>query len=135
MNRHSLAAIYRLFLESGEQRICRIEQILGFDGTVTASADDKRNEPQIYADLFAGSCRHDMEVLYVTLLQEMRTSPFEQCDELIAALAFFQLVAATALWKYSIEIGQVLEIFAREFDRLDVASERLRLYRFAAETK
>ena len=85
----------------------------------------------MYSALFTGECRLDMETLYLRLLREMRNIPYEQCEDLLEALAFLQQVVATAIWKYHHDVGKHMEAFARDFDRLDVESERMRLYEYA----
>lgn len=54
--------------------------------------------------------------------------PYSQCEKMIDMLAFMQEILAAALWKYNQKVEVDMENFAREFDRLDVEGERVRLY-------
>jgi hypothetical protein len=128
-----LLIIYRLALDNGAHKITWIEQHLGFDDRGIIHADDKKNEPEMYAFLFGEECRSKIEMLYMKLLSEMRGMPYKQCEEVLEALKFLQEVGAKALWKYRQDIGQKLEMFVREFDRLDMPSELARLYESAQE--
>lgn len=59
--------------------------------------------------------------------------PYPQCGDFLDALAFIQEISATALWKYRQGVGDAVEDFVRNFDRLDVSDERIRLYDCAQE--
>lgn len=125
-----IQTIYRIFLESGGRKIFWIERSVGLDESKVVSVDDKRNEPELYSNLFSGECRENMEELYMAMLKQMRETPFEHCDDLMEAAAFLQQVMATAMWKYHQDIGEAMEKFTREFDRLDVSAERVRLHEY-----
>lgn len=123
--------IYKLFLNGGEAKIACLEELLGGSNGVAATMDDERNEPEMYASLFEGDCRTTVELLYLTLLRAMDGRTYEQCNDLLRGLSFLQLVVTKAMWKYRHDVGPTVEEFAREFDRLDVASERMRLFEYA----
>lgn len=127
-----LLLVYRLFLsEGGRKKINWIEQYLGFDGSVALSSDDKRNEPGAYEAIFSEEHRAKLEQLHLKLLNEMNGVPYQQCGDVLEALAFIQEISATALWKYHQSVGTMNEEFVRDFDRLDVSDERVRLYESA----
>lgn len=127
-----LLLVYRLFLSEGRgKRINWIEQYLGFNGSVGLSADDRRNEPSAYEAIFSEEHRAKLEQLQLKLLNEMNGVPYQQCGDVLEALAFIQEISATALWKYHQSVGAMTEEFVRDFDRLDVSDERVRLYESA----
>ena len=123
-----LLLIYRLFLHGGGRKIDWMEQYLGYDGRVALSSDDLMNEPSMYEAIFSEEHRPKVEQLYLGLLNEMDRTPYQQCGNMLEALAFIQGISATALWKYRKNVGSVIEEFVRDFDRLDVSDERVRLY-------
>jgi hypothetical protein len=128
-----LLRVYRLFLDKSGHKINWIEQYLGFDDGVALSLDDKRNEQSVYASLFSEEGRLELEQLYLTLISEMKGVPYEHCSGILEALMFLQEISAVALWKYHQNVGEKMELFVRDFDRLDVPSERVRLYKIAQE--
>lgn len=127
-----LLLVYRLVLSEGRRkRINWIEQCLGFNGGVGISADDRRNEPSAYEAIFSEEHREKLEQLHLKLLNEMNGVPYQQCGDVLEALAFIQEISATALWTYHHSVGAMNEQFVRDFDRLDVSNERIRLYESA----
>jgi hypothetical protein len=123
----SLWAIYVLHVLGGGVPIGALESRLGAAHAIDNFEDLRRNEKETYVELFLESS-NELEGLLCGLLGDMRDRPFADCNELIDAAAFIQLVAATALWKHRISVGTLLEKFAREFDRLDTVEERRRLH-------
>lgn len=130
MNIDPLLLIYKLLLDQGGDRAPAIERYLEFDISQPASEDDKINEQIIYSTLFNENLPR-IERIFINLLEDMRGTPFEQCDTTIDGLALLQSIISTALWKYHQNVGETLEHFARDFDRLDVPEERVRLYKAA----
>jgi hypothetical protein len=128
MFNQNLLLIYRLFISKGGRRANWIEERFGFDGGIALSPDDRRNELYAYETLFSPGQKAELEQLYLELLDEMNGVPYPQCGELLDALAFIQEISATALWKYCQRGGGVVENFVRDFDRLDLSDERIRLY-------
>jgi len=90
----------------------------------------RRNVADAYGALCKGGC-DALLTLFDKLLHAMRNVGYSECGDILDALEFVQLIGATALWKYHVSVGETLEKFVREFDRLDVPSERRRLYEFA----
>jgi hypothetical protein len=123
-----LLLVYRLFLHGGGRKIDWMEQYLGYDGRGALSSDDMKNEPSAYEAIFSEENRPKLEQLYLELLHEMSGISYGQCENVLEALAFLQEASATALWKYHQNVGMMIEEFVRDFDRLDVPSERVRLY-------
>lgn len=124
-----LLLAYRLFLGEGCKRVNWMEQRFGFDMETALSSDDRRNEPETYAALFSQDNQKKLEELYVELLDEMNNLPYQQSEDILDMLAFIQEISATALWKYHQSVGTLIEKFVRDFDRLDVPDERVRLYK------
>ena len=123
--------IYRLFLDKGGQRVSWIESHFDFDAGISLSSDDKRNESATYEALFLQGHQAKIEQLYLELLSEMDGVSYQQCGDILDALAFIQEISAIALWKYRQRVGVMIEEFVRDFDRLDVPEERFRLYKSA----
>jgi hypothetical protein len=123
-----LLLVYRLFLHKGGQKIDWMEQYLGYDGKAVLSSDDLMNEPSAYEAIFSEENRPKLERLYLKLLHEMSGISYGQCGDVLEALIFLQEASATALWRYHQNVGVAIEEFVRDFDRLDVPSERVRLY-------
>lgn len=135
MFKHNLLLVYRRCIAEGGPKSDWIAQYLEFDGSNTSlSHDDSLNEPRVYDALFSEEGKHDMAQLFLDLLQKMNGIPYEHCTDVLDALAVFQYVAALALWKYHKDVGKPIESFTREFDRIDVQNERIRLYELAQQT-
>ena len=126
-----LLLIYRLFLGEGGRRVNWIEQRFSSYVGIELSSDEKRNKQETYVALFSQNNQIKLEELYVGLLDEMNGIPYQQCGEILDMLVFIQEISATALWKYHQNVGLVVESFVRDFDRLDVPFERVRLYQSA----
>ncbi|HEX8617873.1 MAG TPA: hypothetical protein VF911_09845, partial [Thermoanaerobaculia bacterium] len=97
----------------------------------TVSADDRRNEPQFYRD----TARENgllLENCLEWLLDKLKTVPYEQATDIFGGIEFLQWVIADVLWRYGSQVSEDLERFTRDFDRLDVPDERLRLFRSVA---
>jgi hypothetical protein len=124
----TLLDIYRIFRYKGGRKSNWIENHLCFDGRITVSSDELRNEKNAYAALFSEENRQNLEELYLKLLNKMKGVPYEQCEDIMEALIFLQETSANALWKHNQIIGIVIEEFVRDYDRLDVQSERARLH-------
>lgn len=112
-----------------------MERYLSYDGKGALSADDIRNEASAYETLFNRTNKPKIERLYFELLNGMSGVPYDQCGDVLAALEFLQEISAAAQWKYHQNVGGVVEGFVRNFDRLDVPGERVRLYETAQEKK
>jgi len=125
---HILSIIYRLSIHKGAHQISWMNRYFENDSINNISLDDERNESSLYYRLFSKECHSKIESLYLKLLSEMKQVSYEEANEIIEALMFLQEVAATALWKYNCNIGEKMEFFVRNFDRLDVAGEKYRLY-------
>ena len=115
---HDLRLAYRFYLEGVDPRSEFVERVLGFDPAAGAlSEDDNRNKHSIFARLSSPDCQSQIERLYSDAIKAMLGIPFDQCDDLLNALAFVQAVVAMALWKYDCRVSPVLESFASAFDR------------------
>src|ERR1043165_3132848 len=126
----ALSRIYALYLKRGGEPISRVEHFRWAQEPIDVSGDLARNEGDYYRAL-AGNGFDALRRVYEETLNDMRGQSFEDCGEALRALDFVQFVAATALWKHHLAVGEPLEAFAKSFDRLDVPSERSRLYELA----
>jgi hypothetical protein len=131
MDNQPLLLIYRLYLDKGGKRSNWIESNLGYDPRKSLSVDDRRNEPETYEAAFSKEYQPIVERLYLQLMDEMKGLRSEQCTDALEALVSLQWIGSLALWKYHQNVGEKFEAFVREFDRLDVPGERLRLYEVA----
>lgn len=131
MCKDTLLRIYEFAQKAGSVKSQVLERFLGGRHSAAITIDDERNEPEMYAHLFGGECQPIMEALLRDLMRDMKGMAFEQAHDQIRALSFLQFVAARGLWKYRQNVGSILEEFVREFDRLDVESERMRLHEYA----
>jgi hypothetical protein len=97
-----------------------------------SNTDPESDEiPHLYRQLFAGECQTVIGILFDEALAALKGRALENCEGQLRLLAFLQHVFAVALWRYQLPIEPRLEAFAREFDRLDVGSERRRLHAIA----
>lgn len=97
------------------------------DEPISFGSESERRK--VYENLFSESCQSVLGEVYSDLVRQIRDVDFDSAVDLISAFSFLQLMLATGLWKYKMQIPSGLEIFVRDFDRLDDESERLRLYR------
>jgi hypothetical protein len=125
-----LTTIYGLFVHRDGKRLPIVERYLGILVPPTVSVDDRRNERATYEEL-AGKYRDTLDDLLRHLLREMQMVSYEQSAELLDGAEFLQLVVSSTLWRYHFHLNDLLEQFARDFDRLDIPDERFRLYQFA----
>jgi len=90
--------------------------------------DCDKDEQGIYKSLFSIENQRKFYSLYSRIQDEMVGISYSECEKIIDMLAFMQEVLATAIWKHNIKVEMEMENFARDFDRLDVVAERIRLY-------
>jgi hypothetical protein len=112
----------------GQPRSTFIEEWLSTSELAALSEDDRRNEADGFAALFSEECRLVVEQIFDDAMRKLRGLPFEQSKAIFETLQLIQVIVARGLWKHRCSVGERLEAFAREFDRLDVQSERERLY-------
>ncbi len=128
-----LAAIYRAQAVRGSARVFSLEEDLGFEGDVAPSEDDLRNERTNFERLFSGECNSYVDNLYREAMNRLWGKPYDEAENELRVLAYLQNLVAAALWKHGLVPSETLEGFARQFDRLDVDSERRRLYEIAVK--
>jgi hypothetical protein len=119
--------IYGLAVHRNGSRVPVMETYLGLDAPGHVSADDLRNEPALYREL-AQDAHSILEDCLQWLLRELRDLRYEEAEGVLDGIAFLQAVSGDVLWRYNAPLSVALEGFVREFDRLDVDSERRRLY-------
>lgn len=122
---------YQLFLKQGGQRAALLESIFQIDATKQSSLDDSRNEASVFSALTSEENLRQLSSLHSSLMDRLASKTLDQSNEEIDALACLQEILSVALWKHNRYIGFSLESFVREFDRLDMASERARLHDLA----
>jgi len=128
----SFKKIYDLSVDKQHKRVPMIERYLGIGEPAFVSVDDRRNEPAFYQELAQNNGRELQDCLR-WLTGELRAVSFEQSGGILAGFDFLQAVIADVLWRYGLHVGEELERFTREFDRLDVTDERRRLYQRAQQ--
>lgn len=134
MCKHKILLAYKRFASETSTKIPALEEcllranIVGFDDDL---ASLWMNETYIYTAIFSNECRHEVEELFRRTLREMHGIPISDSAEKILLLAFIQDLGAKGLWKFHLDIGDILDSFVREFDRLDVPSEQVRLHAWA----
>jgi len=133
--RAALLVVYRKEVQERGQRSRFMEEWISRPlPPEPLSDEEERNLPLFYATLCSPSGSAAMETLFREMMVGMRGRPYEECGDLLQGLAIVQRIAATAHWKYHWEVGPLLMAFARGFDRLDVDSERRRLFDSASMT-
>ncbi|MGQ0595704.1 hypothetical protein [Aquabacterium sp.] len=131
MFKNLIAGVYLRSLRHGARRIDSIEQYLGVAIDQVDAGQLQVGIDAAYSDLFNGVGRVEVEGLYDELRGALIGKSFEQCADILDGLSFLQELVAMALWKYQVDVGERLEGFARNFDRLDVQDERRRLHQEA----
>ena len=128
-HKDDLLLIYRDYVVRTGARAASIEQVLSSPSPLAAlGEDDRRNISVAFQSVFSRESRSFIEKLYTDAMAKMRGQARSASDDSLDGLAFLQEVVATAMWKYRCDVGDELATFARDFDRLDVPSERDRLY-------
>jgi hypothetical protein len=128
--------LYEATVANGASRSAYLGQLIGSTDSIAGlTDDDMRNQSSLYADLFSESCESVVHRLLQNVLDAMRGKPYVECDDLFNAALILQMLVATAMWRYGCSVDQQLEQFARGFDRLDVESERARLFLLAQAEK
>ena len=126
-----LLPVYRLFFNEKKLKIHWIDNRYGFEESLAMSSDDVKNVQNAYEDFFSEKNRAHVDRLYLELIEGMKGLPYESCGDVLEALVFLQEISATALWKYDQKLSAKIEAFVKDFDRLDLPDERVRLYRSA----
>ncbi|KAA0978049.1 hypothetical protein [Pseudomonas sp. ANT_H12B] len=128
----AMQVIYFIFVHQNGRRLLAFESCINYiDGDLVFLEDFLRNEPAMYEELFSPGCNGYVLVLLKKLMTEMKELKLEDSGEVLDGIEFIQNVGATALWKFKCDLTAELDSFVREYDRLDVAEERKRLYLFA----
>ena len=129
----TLTIIYRSRAARGCARAQQLEELLGLEEDAPASEDDLRNESRNFHRLFSGECKGFVDGLYRDAMSRLSEKQYGEAEDELRVLAYLQDLVAAALWKHGLEPGETLEGFARQFDRLDVESERRRLHDLAVK--
>jgi hypothetical protein len=127
----ALALVYRIRLSRGGATLPLLEEYLGFGTAGLITEDDLRNEKNHFELLFGGECKNFIDRLYSETIDRMSNKSYSEAERELCLLAYLQELVSVALWKNNLKPSEALEQFAREFDRLDVESERRRLYELA----
>ncbi|WP_353569913.1 hypothetical protein [Candidatus Albibeggiatoa sp. nov. BB20] len=88
--------------------------------------DIEHSIPYIYEQLFSIKYQEDI-INELRILLDVLKKDASNNHPVFSDIEFLQTIISTALWKYEIPIQRELEIFAREFDRIDDPAERLRI--------
>lgn len=128
----SFKKLYSLSVSKHRKRVPIIEHYLGIIEPADVSEDDRRNEPAFYSDL-AHDRGHLLSQCLGSLVAALRAVAYEESAQVFTGLEFLQSILANMLWRYGLDVAEHLETFTRDFDRLDVPDERLRLYQMAQD--
>lgn len=129
--RQAFLLAYRLVLPRIGKRARCLDLSFGFTEQDLLLPGEELKAGHACAALFTKRNRQKLLRLYDELFTGMKGAPFALCDESLLALRYLQEIGAMALWKLDLDIGGPLEVFVRAYDRLDVPSERVRLYESA----
>lgn len=113
-----------LFIERFNSSGIALSPRLGIDSLPIVDDDDRRNESVYYRELFSDECIGFVAELFDTTQSKVANGELES----LRTLEFMQGVFARAIWSYGHALPSRLDGFTREFDRLDVESERARLF-------
>jgi len=102
------------------------EPLKGFLQTYDAT-DIQREMSDVISSVFSKNNKFVFNSEIRKTLDTIRKEAIEVTHPSFGDLEFLQNIVAKALWQYEIELDPNLEIFAREFDRIDDNEERLRL--------
>jgi len=131
---NSLAKIYRIYARNGGGTSAFLDDLFKhFLSTTLLSKDDERNTDSLYRNVFKEDSGCSFLLVFRRVVKALAESPRDSAEDLLVAMIFFQYVIATGLWRHRLTIQVQLSEFAREFDRLDVATERDRLFSQAGE--
>lgn len=129
MCREAIVTAYNLLVIRTGFRSAFVESRLPAADAPELSEDCVRDLERAYRTLFEPHCDAVFEHLYREAMAALSTLPLDSSADVLNALTFVQDTVAIALWKYRCTwVADVLERFAREFDRLDQPSEQLRLH-------
>lgn len=132
MCKAALQTIYSIFVYQQGMRVPAIERHIEYEEQGPAFTEDLlRNERSAYEALFSPSCENCVPAIFERLMSEIKVSEFEASGEALDGLDFLLHIGARALWKFNCDLAPEMEGLVREFDRLDVAGERKRLYLLA----
>lgn len=136
MCRRSIFLAYQKFVTRTSSRIPKLEQYMrAHDIALDDFSDESINDLDLCHAIFSPDCRCELENIFRTSLNEIQTASFSGSEDDVLLLVFIQDLAARGLWKYHLDVGDLLDNFAREFDRLDVPSEQARLFEWAQKQK
>jgi hypothetical protein len=133
MCEENLRVMYRIYLHAGNQPSQCLSDRFGFNQAQPVSEDDLRNVEQVFRGAFGAKCRPHFQQLLCQVLEDLGRQPFRDDSDAYSSLAFLQYAVVTAQWKYQCDVGGELSEFACDYDRMDVASERRRLFELAKE--
>lgn len=119
-----------MYLKNGDEKINTefIENEIGKSVDEAMLANHHVDEASLYLKLFTKEGVEFLNEFYFQICNQIKKISFAESAQHLSLLMFMQEIFAAALWKYNLNIGEVLERFTREFDRLDLIEEKVRLY-------
>lgn len=121
-----LASIYVAKPAHWPRQIRGVEEHLGLGGELLG--DEAFDVADAHRLLFAGDLRNRFADDVQRLRELLRKGDLHAAQPVLDALQFVQSIIVTAMWKYGVAVGDELEAFARDYDRLDTEQDRQRLY-------
>lgn len=130
MCREAIYKIYITYVSGGGQAVDYVECYFGInvEHDSLPTGDSGVEQRTAYKHLFSNDCISVLCEFYAELAEKIVSVRYENSTDLLNAFSFLQWVLATGLWKFKAKLSSDLERFTRNFDRLDVESERVRLY-------
>ena len=128
MEKSTLTKLYMMHLARQGRRSRFLDHYLLHEGYCQPTQDDYWNEGSMLENLDFLSYSGPVGLLLEVLYKQMTLKAFDDSQDIIDGIMFVQNVIALALWKYRIDVCVELDVFARDFDRLDNLDERRRLY-------
>lgn len=133
MCKRNIIQAYRLFFSRTDINVPPLEEYAIAHGIRLEDKEtfSSMSDQEVYASIFSAKCRRDVEEIFTSALRAMQKKSITESTNEILLLTFMQDAGAMGLWKYHLDVGDILEPFVREFDRLDMRSEQFRLHQWA----
>lgn len=132
MRNINILRAYQIFASRTSIHVSELDEyIQTYYNTSDGLIDPLVLEFDIYRSAFSPEGLREIEDIFKESLRRMHGATFKESANEMRLLLFLSDLAAKGLWEYQLNIGEKLEWFTREFDRLDVPTEQMRLHKWA----